>query len=352
MSEKKDFSKPLVMWYLKNKRDLPWRKSSDPYRIWLSEIILQQTRIAQGRSYYEKFVEEFEDIFGLAEANEEKVLKLWQGLGYYSRARNLHETARHIASELKGKFPVDYRGLLQLKGVGEYTASAIASMAYGLPHATVDGNVYRVLSRYFGIETPIDTSKGMREFKSLAQELLDSDQPGTHNQALMELGALVCTPKSTRCEQCPLKKRCFARLAGRIDEFPIKQGKIKTRKRFFNYLVLDTPDQFTKIRQRTGSDIWKHLYEFPMRESDTQATDLPGIDSIVAEEFDLKSGYELRKFNSSPVIHKLSHQELHADFWIIHTEERPQGTIPWDELSKYALPVLLQKFVDKYKPSS
>jgi A/G-specific adenine glycosylase len=352
MRQKEDFSKPLIMWYLINQRDLPWRKTTDPYHIWLSEIILQQTRIAQGTSYFEKFIDEFEDVFELARADERKVLKLWQGLGYYSRARNLHAAARKIALEHNGQFPSTYKSLLELKGVGDYTASAIASIAFKLPHAVVDGNVYRVLSRYFGISTPIDSSKGAKEFKNLAQELLDPDRPGTHNQAVMELGALVCTPKSPKCSLCPLQTNCFASLCGSTDQFPVKQGKVRTRKRFFNYLVLDSADRFTKIRKRTGRDIWQHLYEFPLVESEHHTTDPGQVQSMVAREFDLSEGYTLKKFNSKPVVHKLSHQELHADFWIIKTNETSSGMTPWDEMNQHALPVLLQKFVDKYKDPS
>lgn len=352
MREKDSFSKPLILWYLKNRRDLPWRKSRDPFRIWLSEIILQQTRIAQGTEYYEKFTSEFDTVFELATASEEKVLKLWQGLGYYSRARNLHETAKRLAEELNGKFPDDYKGLLQLKGVGDYTASAIASIAFDLPHATVDGNVYRVLSRFFGVKTPIDTSKGNKEFKSLAQELLDPDRPGNHNQAVMELGALVCTPKNPNCETCPLRENCYAHLAKETQLFPVKNGKTKVRKRYFNYLVLDSSEGLTRIQKRIGRDIWKHLYEFPLFESSESIADPESIENQVVSEFNLGKAYGLKKFNSKTVIHKLSHQELHMEFWLIRTDEKPDQTTTWNDLENHALPVPLQNFVDKYKGDS
>jgi A/G-specific adenine glycosylase len=352
MREKDIFSKPLILWYLKNRRDLPWRKSRDPYRIWLSEIILQQTRIAQGTDYYEKFTAEFDTVFELAAASEEQVLKLWQGLGYYSRARNLHETARELAEGFDGKFPENYKGLVQLKGVGDYTASAIASIAFDLPHATVDGNVYRVLSRFFGIDTPINTSKGIREFRSLAQELLDPKQPGNHNQAVMELGALVCTPKRPKCETCPLEEHCYANLAKQTGLFPVKKGKTKVRKRYFNYLVLDSSEGLTRIKKRTGRDIWKHLYEFPLLESAESVADPESIENQVLREFDLGKDYRLKKFNSESVVHKLSHQELHMDFWLIRTDEKPAHTTAWEDLENHALPVPLQNFVDKYKGDS
>lgn len=352
MREKDIFSKPLILWYLKNRRSLPWRKSRDPYRIWLSEIILQQTRIAQGTEYYEKFTAEFDTVSELASASEELILKLWQGLGYYSRARNLHLTAKYIVGELNGKFPQSYHGLIQLKGVGDYTASAIASIAFGLPHATVDGNVYRVLSRFYGISTPIDSSGGNKEFKSLAQELLDPQQPGNHNQAVMELGALVCTPKRPLCEACPLQENCYAYLAQETGLFPVKKGKTKVRKRYFNYLVLDSSEGLTRIKKRTGRDIWKHLYEFPMLESSKTIGDPEHIENQVVSEFNLAESYGLKKFNSATVIHKLSHQELHLEFWLVQTDEKPDQTTAWKDLENHALPVPLQNFVDKYKGDS
>jgi len=352
MREKDNFSKPLILWYLKNRRSLPWRKSKDPYRIWLSEIILQQTRIAQGTEYYEKFTTEFQTVFDLAAASEEQVLKLWQGLGYYSRARNLHESAKYIVSELHGEFPESYKDLIQLKGVGDYTASAVASIAFDLPHATVDGNVYRVLSRFYGINTPIDSSQGIKEFKSLAQDLLDPDQPGNHNQAVMELGALVCSPKSPKCGDCPLRRNCYAHLAAETHLFPIKKGKTKVRKRYFNYLVLDSSHGLTRIKKRTGRDIWKHLYEFPLLESSESTVDPEHLENQVVNEFDLGESYGLRKFNSDTIIHKLSHQELHLDFWLVRTDEKPTETTAWNDLENHALPVPLQNFVDKYKEGS
>lgn len=351
MSKKYDFSKPLIMWYLMHKRDLPWRRSNDPYKIWLSEIILQQTRVSQGTAYYQKFIKEFEDIFALAHADESKVLKLWQGLGYYSRARNLHSSAQYIAHDLNGEFPDSYKELTKLKGVGDYTASAIASMAFDLPHATVDGNVYRVFSRFFGIKTPIDSSQGIKEFKLLAQEVLDPSQPGTHNQAVMELGALICTPKKPHCEECPVKERCFARLSGEIQLYPVKKGKTKIRKRYFNYFVLNSADTHTRLRIRTEKDIWRHLYEFPKLETTELESHPDTIEAMILKEFDLQSSYQLSKFNEIPIVHKLSHQELHANFWIIQTDQELDKTTSWQELEQHALPVLLQNFVDKYRKS-
>ena len=224
-------SEKLIYWYLQNKRELPWRKTKDPYRVWLSEIMLQQTRVAQGLPYFLKFTKAFPTVFDLAKADESEVLKLWQGLGYYSRARNLHFTAKYIAEELNGMFPENYKGLLQLKGVGDYTASAIASICYDEPVAVVDGNVYRVLSRYFGIATPINSTKGIKEFKELAQTLIDASQPGVYNQAIMDFGALHCKPQNPLCNECPVSDSCVALAKNSIKELPVKERKIKIKKR-------------------------------------------------------------------------------------------------------------------------
>ena len=232
------FSNRLVTWYLQNKRDLPWRQSINPYTVWLSEIILQQTRVDQGTAYFFKFIEQFPTVYNLANASEEEVLKLWQGLGYYSRARNLHSAANYIVNELNGKFPTTYSEILKLKGVGDYTASAIASICFNEPTAVVDGNVYRVLARYFGISTPINSTSGIKEFKKLAQELIVEDIPGTFNQAIMEFGACMCKPQNPDCFNCPLNDSCVALSNNTIAQLPVKINKTKVRKRYFNYLVI------------------------------------------------------------------------------------------------------------------
>ena len=220
------FSNTLIQWYLQNNRELPWRKTKNPYFIWLSEIMLQQTRVAQGMSYYLKFIEVFPTVFDLAKATESTVLKMWQGLGYYSRARNLHFTANQIASELNGKFPSTYKEIIKLKGIGDYTASAISSICFNKPTAVVDGNVYRVLSRYFGIQTPINSATGIKEFKALAQTLIDTEQPGTYNQAIMDFGALQCKPKRPLCSSCPLQSSCVAFGKQLTAVLPVKEKKI------------------------------------------------------------------------------------------------------------------------------
>lgn len=349
MRENLNFSNTLIMWYLINQRDLPWRKSKNPYLIWLSEIILQQTRIVQGTSYYEKFASEFEDIFALANADEKQILKLWQGLGYYSRARNLHATAKVLATEYDGEFPRTYKELISLKGIGDYTASAISSIAFDQPHAVVDGNVYRVLSRIFGIETPINESQGIKEFKSLAQTLLNKEDPGTHNQAIMEFGALVCTPKKPKCETCIFNNSCYALQKKTIDTLPVKIKKLKVKKRFFNYLVIDNNRGSTLVRQRTGKGIWQNLYEFPLYETDQLVENDSEIDEIVKNELFMEGSYTLRKFNESAILHKLTHQTIYATFWIVYPQQNNSELINWKELEHLALPVLLQNFVDKYK---
>lgn len=260
-------AKDLLRWYTVHKRDLPWRETRDPYAIWLSEIILQQTRIDQGLSYYLKFMERYPAVTDLARADEDDILKLWQGLGYYSRARNLHATARTIAEIFHGHFPDSYAGLRSLKGVGDYTAAAIASISFNLPHAVVDGNVFRFLSRLYGISTPVNTQTGKKEFIKLANTILDKESPGEYNQAVMEFGALHCTPKNPGCNSCIFSNRCIAFQNGSVNKLPVKAGKQKIRSRYFNYLLI-RDHEHTYISKRTGNDIWKNLYEFPLIETD------------------------------------------------------------------------------------
>ncbi len=272
MIKNSSFALIVLNWYEKHKRELPWRETLDPYSIWLSEIILQQTRIDQGMAYYLKFIDSYPTVHDFAAASEDEILKMWQGLGYYSRARNMHSTANSIVREHQGQFPADYVSLLRLKGVGEYTASAIASIAFNLPHATVDGNVFRLLSRVFGISTPIDTGIGKKEFTKLANELIDESQPGQFNQALMELGAIQCTPKKPDCKNCPLNNICVAWKSDLTESLPVKKGKTTIRKRYFSYLVIEH-GQYTYLNKRTENDIWKNLYEFPVAET-TEKSDL------------------------------------------------------------------------------
>ncbi|KZS39866.1 A/G-specific adenine glycosylase [Aquimarina aggregata] len=346
------FSKKLITWYLQNKRSMPWRKTTDPYRIWLSEIILQQTRVAQGLPYYLSFTETFPTVFDLANANEEQVLKLWQGLGYYSRARNLHATAKYVANDLNGVFPDTYIGLLKLKGVGDYTASAIASICYKEAVPVVDGNVYRVLSRYFGIETPINSTEGVKEFKKLAISLMDHDEPADYNQAIMEFGALQCKPKNPYCIVCPLNDSCESQKNGKVTVLPVKLKKLKIKKRYFNYIVLLINNSQTIIQQRVGNGIWKGLYEFPLIENETIDITKITSDTTIKNIIEDKN-HEIVPYNEDPIIHKLSHQHLYTKFYIIRLDaigviSKNQKLIDYKDIKTYPVPILLGNFIDSF----
>ena len=306
----------LIRWYNQNKRDLPWRETRDPYFIWLSEIILQQTRVAQGYSYYMRFVETFPTVDSLANAHEDEVLKLWQGLGYYSRARNLHSAAKMIVSAHNGVFPSAYKDILSLKGVGEYTAAAIASFAFELPYAVVDGNVFRVLSRLFALDTPIDTTQGKRLFTDLANELLDTGNPGAHNQSIMEFGALQCVPASPDCGVCLLSDICVAFSQNKVSSYPVKQGKTKVKERYFNYLDIRI-DSSMFLNKRTGNDIWKNLYELPLIETEERLTleELQKTDAF-GEMFENAGNISIHPMGIT-LKHVLSHRIIYANFYTI-----------------------------------
>lgn len=346
------FSKKIITWYQQNKRDLPWRNTKDAYFIWLSEIILQQTRVEQGMSYYLKFAKEFPTVKHLAKAENEKVMKLWQGLGYYSRARNLHTTAKIITDNYKGKFPDQYSDILLLKGVGEYTAAAIASFAFNKPHAVVDGNVYRVLSRVFGVETPIDSSQGKKEFYSLANELIDKKNPATHNQAIMEFGAIQCKPVSPDCSICPLNTMCFAYSKKRILELPVKEKKTKVRNRYFNYIVLNHKTSIA-INKRTEKDIWTNLYDFPLIETNKELNEEQFLKSQEWKSFIVTTKYTVKSVSAS-YKHILSHQKIYARFWEIDCKEsfnkllsKTCITIKKEDIHKYAVPRLIENYIEK-----
>jgi len=342
------FSNTLIYWYLQNNRELPWRKVNNPYFIWLSEIMLQQTRVAQGMAYYLKFTENFPTVFDLAKADESTVLKMWQGLGYYSRARNLHHSAKQIAIEFNGEFPSTYKEIIKLKGIGDYTASAIASICFNEPTAVVDGNVYRVLSRYFGIKTPINSSTGIKEFKALAQTLINKSQPGTHNQAIMDFGALLCKPQNPLCETCPLADSCVALEKKLIKELPVKEKKIKVRNRYFNFLVVKTDDGKTILSERKGKGIWQGLFEFPFIEAEKKLS----LEELIASTkfIDLiPTESTISLFNNKEIIHKLSHQHLYTQFWVIDTENSSKTTIQWEELETYPVPILIANFLDNFQ---
>lgn len=345
MANSHPISDILIAWYKKNKRDLPWRNTTDPYKIWLSEIMLQQTQVVQGLSYYLKFTEEFPKITDLAKAPEDKVMQMWQGLGYYSRARNLHYTAKEITKTYKGKFPETYSDIRNLKGIGDYTAAAIASIAYNLPHAVVDGNVYRVLSRLFAIKTPINSTQGKKEFQELANEILNTNKAGLHNSAIMEFGALWCKPQNPNCETCPLQQHCLAYEKGLVTKLPVKENKIKIKNRYFNYIVITYKD-FTYIKKRTEKDIWQNLYEFMLIESDNaiEPEELLLRDEIkkLAEDFNVTSVTKHKK-------HILSHQHIYATFYELNSNKPIRNNnlkkIKKAELRNYALPQLIIKYL-------
>lgn len=345
-----DFSKLLIEWYERNKRDLPWRNTYDPYEIWVSEIILQQTRVNQGLSYYLRFLEKFPHVEALSSAKEEDVLKLWQGLGYYSRGRNMHQAAQYIMKAHGGQFPSSFQEIRLLKGVGDYTAAAISSFAYNLPHATVDGNVYRVLSRVFGISTPIDTSAGKKEFATLAQNLLDKKKPGLYNQAIMEFGALNCTPLQPLCDDCILHNSCFAYTNSDIASLPKKQGKVKQRNRFFNYLFVKNRDDIY-LKKRDSADVWQHLYEFPLIESDSEWDTIQLVQSDAFKKiFENISDLEFCA-QAYQIKHVLSHQIIKAKFYIINIGSENENLkqylkIPLEEVGKYPVSRLIELFLE------
>lgn len=341
-----EFQNKIKRWYKENKRSLPWRETSDPYRIWLSEIILQQTRVNQGRPYYEKFIRHYPDVHSLANADMDKVMKDWEGLGYYSRARNMHETAKFIARERDGVFPSTYEEILRLKGVGEYTASAIASFAFGKAEAVLDGNVYRVLSRYLGIEKPVNKAK--KEFSEAARNMLDRKDPALYNQAIMEFGALQCVPGNPDCSSCVLNDSCSALKAGMVDKLPYKERIVYDRKRYFYYLLIRGNGKVA-VHQRTAKDIWRGLFEFPLIEMPVK-TDPELV--MKSEANFLKGEYRISGFHILKP-HKLSHQTIHCYVFDIVADDLDKGSVPdpysvrkWEETEGLGFPRPLRVFID------
>ena len=343
------FRQTLMNWHKDISRPLPWKGIKNPYRIWLSEIILQQTRVEQGLPYYEKFVAAYPKIEDLANAPEDEVLKLWEGLGYYSRAKNMHFAAKFIRDTFSGKFPDTYKEILALKGVGPYTAAAIASFAFNLPHAVVDGNVFRVLARVFGIATAIDSTEGKKQFDALAQQLLDQKQPGAYNQAIMDFGATHCTPKTPSCDSCPFQVECVALKTNQIAVLPFKAKKIKKRDRFFNYILLN---QGTKVllHKRTAKDVWQGLYDFPLSETtELLSQEIQIVQSETWKKIIGTSTYSFR-FVSKPFRQVLSHQKINARFWEFDLPEAPPDLeedylwIERENIHKFAFP----KIIDWY----
>ena len=334
-----NFSPSIVVWYRQNKRFLPWRESNDPYIIWLSEIILQQTRVEQGIHYFEKFRNKYPTVIDLANATEQEILNDWQGLGYYSRARNLHFSAKYVRDELKGIFPVSYEEIIKLKGVGQYTASAISSFAFDEEKAVVDGNVYRLLSRVFDISTPIDSTQGKKEFQSLADELIQHNKfgAGIHNQAIMELGSQICSPKKPKCSLCPLESICLSKMNDSIALRPIKVKKIKIRNRYFHFLIYSNRTSIL-IEKRIKKDIWENMYQFPLIESNSS----PSINE--------KENWKRQIKESEEIIHILSHQKIYAVFhhfdFIPKEHDENWHLINIENLEDYPIPRLIDKYLN------
>lgn len=341
----------LMSWYEKEGRDLPWRRTTDPYKIWISEIILQQTRVAQGRDYYFRFIERFPDIVSLATAEEDEVLKLWQGLGYYTRARNVHAAAKQVTHTFNGIFPSIYSDIISLKGVGEYTAAAIASIAFHEPHAVVDGNVYRVIARLFGIALSIHSSEGKKVIKEMAQSLLDIKDPGRYNQAVMDFGAIICTPVQPKCTLCVLQDYCIAFAGNQVGKLPVNDRKILIRNRYFYYFhILHNGN--TYLQKRNGSDIWKNLFEFPLIET-PESSDFAELERNEAFR-KLFSGIPALSVNHRLAIkHQLTHQAIHTHFYQITIPDEvsyntPEGIlkIENEQLSEFPVSRLIHKYLE------
>lgn len=348
-----DFTKTiekLIDWYSKNKRDLPWRQTSDPYKIWISEIILQQTRVNQGLDYYRRFIERFPNVTALANANLDEVLKYWQGLGYYSRARNLHLAAKQIVAEYDNKFPETYQSLINLKGVGRYTAAAIASIAYNIPVPAIDGNLFRVISRFTGDETPVDSKNAYTLYYNIAVKMMGNFNPSIFNQAMMELGALICTAKNPLCNECPINKDCLAKQQNIVNLLPIKERTVKTKDRYFYYLVI-TDDENILMHKRTEKDIWHSLYDFPLIET-TKKQNTDEIISSEAFHTIINAKKAVVKNITGPIKHQLTHQTIYTTFIRITIGYKPRK-LPSDcqfvdrkKLGKLAVPRVIDKYLE------
>jgi len=343
-----DFLGAVYAWYIKNKRDLPWRIETDPYKIWISEIILQQTRIDQGMAYYYRFTQRFPKVCDLAYAEEDEVLKLWQGLGYYTRARNMLASARSICQEHEGKFPATYKEILSLKGTGPYTAAAVSSIAFNLPHPVLDGNVVRVLARYFGIHDPVHSVKGKKIFQKTAVDLMNEVNPGFHNQSLMEFGALQCKPGLPDCRKCPVSGSCYANNYNLVTLLPVKLKKPVKKQRFLYYFYIENKNT-TWIEKRMGDDIWKNLYQFPLAETPMELNDTEV--AVLRPWFLEGMSYNIKSI-SSPLKHVLTHQVLIAR--LIHLEIEDLCRLPEnyiniqkEDFDKHAIPVLLENLIKR-----
>jgi A/G-specific adenine glycosylase len=348
MKNEKFFSTSLLFWHrTENSREMPWKGEKDPYRIWVSEIILQQTRVQQGLAYYNRFIHEFPNVKALATASEQKVYKLWEGLGYYSRCKNLIRTGKYIHEELDGHFPEKYEDILALNGIGNYTASAIASFAFNQPYAVLDGNVFRVLSRFFGIEIPVNTSEGKKVYAALAQTLLDKKNPALYNQAIMDFGAVICKPALPECLQCPLQKKCVAFLKNKVSVLPVNNAVNKQKKRFFNYLVVEY-DQTFYINKRIEKDIWQNLYEFILIETNSLLNEKALLNN--QQLLSLLKGHDFKvKSFSQKTSQKLTHQLITAIFISIEIEKPIQAekyfSANLNELKSLPFPKLIASYL-------
>lgn len=357
-----DFAPTLERWYERHKRDLPWRHTRNPYLIWLSEIILQQTRVAQGKPYYERFVAAYPTVADMARSDEREVLRLWQGLGYYSRARNLHQTARYVTTYLEGKFPDNYHDLLEMRGIGAYTAAAIASFSFGERVPVVDGNVYRVLARVFGIDEDITTTKAKKTFAALAMQLIQmADDPAVYNQAIMEFGAIQCTPVSPDCLLCPLQQQCQAYVTGRQHQLPVKAKKAPVRERFFVYLVLRCGNKLA-LRERTNKDVWQNLHDFYLLETDAAGFQSATAHGLEAALEPLPFPEQVWEIIRQGVLNELtvettqllSHQRIYACFFLIDVPETLYTSLPselqWyttEEINQLPKPVLITNYLQR-----
>ncbi len=343
-------SNTLISWYLLHKRDLPWRNTKNPYIIWLSEVILQQTRVEQGLPYFNHFVDKYPTVTDLANASEDEVLRSWQGLGYYSRARNLHSAAKQVVKEFNAEFPSTYHDLLKLKGVGDYTAAAIASFAFKEACPVLDGNVFRFISRYFGIHTPINASSAKKEFISVLNDIIDSKQSDLFNQSIMEFGALQCKPKNPDCSVCPFMSSCFAYNNDEVNILPIKEKKLKRSVRHFYYFVHRTDNTYV-LNKRIDKDIWQHLYEFPLLESKEELEEKNVLQQAIHQNL-ISNEFELIGI-SKKIKHVLSHQDIYAKFFEIrdpHFKHQNRGKylyIKDDEIRDFALPRLIEQYLQK-----
>jgi A/G-specific adenine glycosylase len=342
-----NFTKQIIEWYRRNCRNLPWREGKDAYKVWLSEVILQQTRVEQGLPYYVKFVQNYPTVHHLAAANQEEVLKLWQGLGYYSRARNMLQTANMVVNDFDGRFPSTYKELIKLKGVGDYTAAAIASIVFNEPVPVVDGNVNRVVSRYFAVSEAVDSGVGKSKIKEAMLALIPNQEPGMFNQAVMELGSLVCKPSNPDCQHCPVADGCAARAQGNVLQFPVKGAKRAATHRFFVYVV-PIVDGHTVLRLRKGDDIWKGLYEFPLIETSNQVNSADHLKALITKHFDVVS-FELRDIHSAK--HLLTHRVINAQF-VLFTAASFTGSVddmlvPINQVAEYPMAKLTERYLSE-----